>query len=400
ETALREQAHRLHDHLTRTPETNITDVARALALTRTHFPHRAALTGTHRNELLHALTQLTHGETAPNIIRGHTHTNGRLAFLFAGQGSQRLGMGQELYHTYPAFAQALDAACAAIDPHLEHPLQHAMFQDPHLLNHTAYTQPALFALETALYHLLQTWNITPHYLTGHSIGEITAAHAAGVLNLTDAATLVTTRGHLMQQLPPGGTMLAIQAPPTHIEPLLTNQQATIAAINSPTNTIISGTHHALTHIAQQLNPHTKTQLLNVSHAFHSPLMQPMLEKFRQTLHTLTYHPPTIPIISTLTGTTATTEQLTNPEHWINHTLQPVLFHHAIKTLTTLNTTTYLELGPDTTLTTLTQHTNTTATTLPTLHKNQPEPHTLTTTLAHLHTTGTPINWHNHHTPTT
>ncbi|MEV7189862.1 SDR family NAD(P)-dependent oxidoreductase, partial [Kitasatospora sp. NPDC093102] len=400
ENALRDQAHQLHDHLTHHPDLTITEVARALALTRTHFPDRAVITGTHRDQLLDALATLSRGEPAPGIIQGHADSDGQLAFLFAGQGSQRTGMGHELHQTYPVFAEAFDAVCAATDPHLQHPLHKAVFEDSTLLDRTEYTQPALFALETALYHLITSWGITPHYLTGHSIGEITAAHVAGVLSLTDAATLVTLRGRLMQHLPPGGAMMAIHAPTTHIQPLLDNHNATIAAINSPTNTVISGTRDALTHIAQQLGTDTKTRFLNVSHAFHSPLMEPMLDEFRQALHTLTYHPPTIPIISTLTGTTATTQQLTDPEHWINHARQAVLYHPAIQTLHNLGTTTYLELGPDTTLTTLTQQTTTTGHFIPTLRKNHPEPHTTTNALAHLHTTGTPINWHTHHRPTT
>ncbi|MEV7186151.1 beta-ketoacyl synthase N-terminal-like domain-containing protein, partial [Kitasatospora sp. NPDC093102] len=400
DNALRDQAHQLHDHLTHNPDITITEVARALALTRTHFPDRAVITGTDRDQLLDALATLSRGEPAPGIIQGHADSNGPLAFLFAGQGSQHTGMGHELHQTYPVFADAFDAVCAATDPHLQHPLRKAVFEDDHLLDRTEYTQPALFALETALYHLITSWGITPHHLTGHSIGEITAAHVAGVLNLTDAATLVTLRGRLMQHLPPGGAMMAIHAPTTHIQPLLDNHNATIAAVNSPTNTVISGTRDALTHIAQQLGTDTKTRFLNVSHAFHSPLMEPMLDEFRQALHTLTYHPPTIPIISTLTGTTATTEQLTDPEHWINHARQAVLYQPAIETLHNLGTTTYLELGPDTTLTTLTQQTTTTGHFIPTLRKNHPEPHTTTNALAHLHTTGTPINWHTHHGTTT
>ncbi|MEV7190114.1 type I polyketide synthase, partial [Kitasatospora sp. NPDC093102] len=400
--ALRDQATRLRTRVAADPDLRPADVGLSLAVTRTAFEHRASVVAEDLGGFLtglDALATLSRGEPAPGITQGRADSDGRLAFLFAGQGSQRTGMGQQLHQTYPVFADAFDAVCAAIDPHLQHPLRKAVFEDDHLLDRTEYTQPALFALETALYHLITSWGITPHYLTGHSIGEITAAHVAGVLNLTDAATLVTQRGRLMQHLPPGGAMMAIHAPTTHIQPLLDNHNATIAAINSPTNTVISGTLDALTHIAQQLGTDTKTRFLNVSHAFHSPLMEPMLDEFRQALHTLTYHPPTIPIISTLTGTTATTEQLTDPEHWINHARQAVLYHPAIQTLHNLGTTTYLELGPDTTLTTLTQQTTTTGHFIPTLRKNHPEPHTTTNALAHLHTTGTPINWHAYYTAT-
>ncbi|MFF5721969.1 acyltransferase domain-containing protein, partial [Streptomyces buecherae] len=323
-------------------------------------------------------------------------------------------MGRELYATYPAFARTFDTVTQALDPHLtqhlphhptipHHPLHTIILAPPHtphaqLLNHTIYTQPALFTIEVALHHLLTTWGITPHLLTGHSLGEITAAHLAGTLTLHDAAHLITTRAHLMQTLPPG-TMTAIQATQEEIQHSITQHNATttatIAATNSPHNTVISGNPHTiqtLTHHWQQQN--RKTTPLNTQHAYHSHHTNTILPTFHHTTQQLTYHPPHTPIISNQTGTTATTQQLTNPTYWTQHIRNTVHYHQTTNTLHQHHTTTYIETGPGHTLTTLTHHTlnqhtptNPPPLLLTTLQPNQPETHTLHTTLATLHTHG-------------
>ena len=404
EGALRQQAARLADFVTVHPELDAADIGHALATTRTHHAERAGLAVVHAKEAVDALRSLAEGrDPEPEaLVRGTAHTPGKIAFLFPGQGSQRAGMGSGLYKTHPVFADKLDEICAHFDPHLEHPLRDVMFAPENhplapLLHQTQYTQPALFTLGTALHHLYTHHGITPHYLAGHSIGELTAAHTAGVLNLHHATTLVTTRAQLLQALPPGGTMLAIQAGEHDITPTL-NPHLSIAALNTPHNTVISGDQHHIQNLATLWTQRGhKVTHLNVSHAFHSHLMEPALQQFHQTATTLTYHPPHTPIISNTTGTIATTQQLRDPHYWTQHIRQPVRWTDTLTTLHTHHTTTHIELGPDTTLTTLTHHnldhTPNPPTTHHTLHPHQPEHTTHTHTLTTLHTHGHTPNWH-------
>ncbi|MEU4742779.1 type I polyketide synthase [Actinosynnema sp. NPDC023658] len=402
EPALRDQARNLHAFITANPDINHIAVAHALATTRTTFDHRAAITGDTTEELLNGLTALANDQPLPTVITGQARP-GKLAFLFNGQGSQHPGMGKELHHNNPVFAAALDEVCEHFNTHLEHPLRDVMFHHPDLLNRTEYTQPALFAHQIALYRLLQHHDIHPDYLAGHSLGELTAAHLAGILDLTDATTLVATRARLMQTAPTGGTMIAINTTQDHIQPLL-RPGTTIAAINSPTSLVITGDHDTTHHIANTLAQHGhKTTTLNVSHAFHSHHMDPILEHFHTTAATLTYHPPTIPIISNRTGTIATPDQLTNAQYWTDHIRHTVQYHTTIQTLDNAGVTTYLEIGPTTTLTPPTTHT-TPHTVIPTQHHTTPQTTTLTTALTQLHTHHTTtINWHptptHHHLPT-
>ncbi|MFE6894399.1 type I polyketide synthase [Streptomyces sp. NPDC057694] len=391
QTALRAQAQRLRTHLTERPELRPADVAFSLATTRAALEHRAVVVGTELHELAEKLDALADTGTG-TVIDG-----GRTAFLFTGQGAQRPGMGRELYETFPAFRTALDEACSHLDPLLPQPLRNVMWgTDPDTLARTEYTQPALFALEVALYRLLESWGIRPDAVAGHSIGEIAAAHICGILSLHDACTLVAARGRLMQQLPPGGTMIAVEATEDELQPLLTGlgDQAGIAALNTPHSTVISGTTTATTHIAQHFTAQgRRTKQLQVSHAFHSPLMDPILDTFRHTLDSITFHEPAIPIVSTVTGTTDPQDMRTT-DYWVTHIRDTVRFTDALHTLHTHNTRTYIEIGPDTTLTTLTQQTlDTDITTHPVLRPNHPETHTLINTVGQLHLTGTPVDWH-------
>ncbi|MFE0517178.1 acyltransferase domain-containing protein, partial [Streptomyces sp. NPDC058964] len=357
----------------------------------------------------------------------HTPTTGGTVFLLPGQGCQYPGMARTLYHhpRWTVFRDALDQACHALDPHLDTPLREVMFAEPGtphatLLTRTDYTQPALFALTTALYHQITHLGPTPTHLIGHSIGEITAAHLTGTLTLQDAALLITTRGRLMHTLPTHTTgMLATHTTHNHLQTLLADHPGiTIAAHNSPTDHVLAGDLPTLTHLHHHLKTHNiPTRLLNTSHAFHSPHMDPVLDDFHTTAATLTYHPPTTPVISTLTTTVV--EKFT-PEHFTRHLREPVHFHQAL-THTTTHTTTYLELTPHPTLTphipTHTTHTtdptdtpDTTDTTKTcithTLHRDHDDHHAFHTALAHLHTHHHTITWptttptpHQPHLPT-
>ncbi|MEU1949514.1 type I polyketide synthase, partial [Streptomyces sp. NPDC020125] len=409
--ALRGQARALAARVNADPGASATEVGWSLLRTRTLFDHRAVVIGQDRAELVAGLEALAAGEPYPGLVGpGETagDATGQTVFLFSGQGSQRPGMGAELYDRFPIFAEAFDEVCGLLDPHLEHPLRQVVFDaDPEhagLLDHTTYAQAGLFALHIALARLLDSVGVRPDAVIGHSIGEIAAAHVAGVFDLPDACHLVATRATLMGALPEGGGMATIAATPDELaeDLALYDGQVGIAALNTPGNTVISGPTDLVTDISNSWAAKgRKTKTLTVSHAFHSPLMDPILEPFKKAISGLAYHPPTIPLISNLTGQPAD-GHITTPDYWTQHIRQPVHFHPAI-THTAPHTSTYLELGPDPILTTATHHTlhhhttenptnRPTPLTTSTLTRKQPDTQALTHTLARLHTAGIEVDW--------
>ncbi|MDN0195764.1 type I polyketide synthase [Streptomyces sp. S.PNR 29] len=402
EHALRAQAETLLTHLRRHPEGSVTDIGHTLATRRTALEHRAALPVTDRAEALARLAEFAAGQAPDGLLRG-TAGEGGLALLFAGQGSQRPGMGRELYAAFPAFARAFDEVCAHIDPLLGRPLRETVFTaEAGELDRTSITQPALFALEVALFRLLESWGVVPDYLLGHSVGEIAAAHAAGVLDLPDAARLVVARGRLMQALPAGGAMLAVQAAETEAAEALTavlgehTDTVDIAAVNGPRSVVFSGAAASVdaleTHFTEQGR---RTRRLGVSHAFHSPLMAPMLDEFAALVAGLSFAAPRIPVVSNLTGAVLGADEYADPQYWVRHARHTVRFADGVAALTEAGVTSFLELGPDATLTTMAEDCLDTApagvcTSL--LRRTGAEPDTLLTALARAHVHGTAVNW--------
>ncbi|MER6924915.1 type I polyketide synthase, partial [Streptomyces spiralis] len=388
--ALAAQARQLMDM-----DADLPDVGYSLAVTRAHLEHRACVVGGDREAVLRGLTALAEGDAdgVPGVVGGVAGSGGRTAFLFTGQGAQRLGMGRGLYDAFPAFAEALDAVVAELDRHLDQPLREVMWgEDPDALNATSYAQPALFAVEVALFRLVEAWGVRPDVLVGHSIGELAAAHVAGVLSLADAARLVVARGRLMQALPDGGAMVAVQASEDEVLPLLTDS-VSIAAINGPRSVVVSGAEGEVLAIGEHFTAMgRKTSRLSVSHAFHSLLMEPMLADFRAVAAELSFSAPALTAVSTVTGEPATDWQ--SPEYWVNQVRAAVRFSDAVRTVEESGVRTFLELGPDSVLTALAQQTLEAdeVVVAPVLRKDRPEAETLLTALARLHVSGLDIDW--------
>ncbi|WP_189893906.1 type I polyketide synthase, partial [Streptomyces xantholiticus] len=381
EAALRAQAERL---LSRTDtDASPLDVAFSLATTRTALEHRAVVQGETPAELAEGLRAVAAGSPAPGVARGDSGTGGRVGFLFSGQGSQRLGMGRELYASYPAFAAAYDEVCALLDA--------AIDVDSEELHLTGAAQPALFAVEVALFRLLESWGMRPDYVAGHSVGEIAAAHVAGVLSLQDAAKLVSARAALMQALPTGGAMLAVQATEDEVLPHLT-EQVGIAAINGPQSVVVSGAEDAAIAIGENFKQQgRKTSRLKVSHAFHSPLMDPMLEEFAQVVHGLTYQKPQLPVVSNVTGRLV---DAYTADYWVRHVRAAVRFADGVQTLHDLGVTTFVEIGPGGVLSALTQGClDGDVVTVPVLRADRPERAALVAAVSELHAHGVSPDWH-------
>ena len=400
--ALKAQAERLAAHLRANPDLDPKDVAYSLTKTRSSFEQRAVALGKDQTELLEALDALVSGKQTPTTVYGQAAPSAKLAYLLSGQGSQRVGMGKELYEAYPTYKESLDRICELFDAELEQPLKEILFgSDPNakeLLDNTAYAQPALFSTEVALYGLLQSQGLSPDLLCGHSIGEIAAAHISGVLSLQDATKLVAARGRLMAALPSGGAMVAIEATESEVSEAIEGkeQELSIAAINGPSAVVISGVQEATEQIASAFQGQgKKTKRLAVSHAFHSPLMEPMLAEFQELAQGLTYQEPQIPILSNTSGELLSAEQATDPAYWVAHVREPVRFCDAIESLAEQGTTTYLELGPDPVLTAMAQQClgeETKATFAPTLREGRGEDQSFSGAIATVQVSGVSIDW--------
>jgi acyl transferase domain-containing protein len=409
---LRAQAARLGEYASAESAPDAASIGFALAANRAALEHRAVVVAPGHDGRLAALAALAAGDVTQGVVSGVTGQEVRTAFLFTGQGSQRPGMGKELYETFPVFAAALDEVTAHVDPLLRRSLRELIFARPdspeaELLDTTEFTQPALFALEVALYRLATSYGLAPDYLIGHSIGEVAAAHVSGVLSLADAAALVAARGRLMQELPVGvGAMAAIQGTEDEVLPLLEGREdgVAVAAVNGPRSVVISGDVGIVVEIVERWKADGgKAKRLRVSHAFHSPHMDAMLGEFRAVAAGLTYAAPRIPIVSDVTGTVATAAELADPGYWVRHIRSAVRFHDGIRRLDELGVTGYLELGPDSTLTAL-AHEGLDAPALEqpdggperalatALRTDRPEAATFVSALAQLYVHGATVDW--------
>ncbi|MFH8350472.1 type I polyketide synthase, partial [Streptomyces sp. NPDC018045] len=350
--ALRAQAAVLGRHVRARGDLDPADVAHSLVTTRALMEHRAAVVADDRDAFLRGLDALAAGRTANGLVTGAAART-PTAFLFTGQGPQRLGMGRELYAVHPVFAAAFDAACAECDQYLGRPLRDIVFaeegtDEAALLDRTDYTQTALFAFATALYRLVESWGMTPQYVAGHSVGEITAAHVSGILSLQDAARLVSARGTLMQALPEGGAMVAVQATEDEMRATLAGHEdrATLAAINGPEALVISGDEEIVAQAAAHWEAQgRRVKRLRVSIASHCPRMDGMLDDFRRVAEQLEYHAPRIPVVSTLTGEPATGDDLRTPDYWVREIREGVRFCTAVRTLEAAGVTAFVELAP-------------------------------------------------------
>ncbi|MFI1380255.1 type I polyketide synthase [Embleya sp. NPDC020886] len=419
---LRAQARRLYDRVAAAPDLAPVDVGYSLATTRAAFEHRAVVVARDRAELLDSLRAVVEGGDRPGVHTGTSRRHGPLALLFTGQGSLRVGMGRELYESrnrYPAFAGAWDECAALFDPLLPVPLRDVVFAGPDtetgaLLQTTRFAQPALFALETALFRQFEAWGVHPDLVAGHSVGEVTAAHVAGVLSLADACTLVAARGRLMDALPPGGAMAAVAVGADEMAAHLaeTGGAAEIAAVNGPASVVVSGDEAAVEEVAAYFRERGRSVTpLRVAHAFHSARMEPVLADFADVVRRLSFTAPQVPLVTALSGRVATDEELGTPQFWVDHIRRPVRFADSVAQLGERGTAHYVELGPEGVLTGLVRdclagsgrtqadpgeagggERGPAPLVLPTLRGSRPEADALLDTLGALYAHGVPVDW--------
>ncbi|MFE9664880.1 SDR family NAD(P)-dependent oxidoreductase, partial [Streptomyces sp. NPDC005955] len=389
DAALRAQVERLRSFVAERSEVSALDVAFSLVGSRALLERRAVVVAGGRDELLARLADVSTGE-------GESSVAGKSAFLFTGQGSQRVGMGLGLAAEFPAFDQALGEVCAELDPRLGRSVRELLASDGGVLDATEFTQVVLFAVEVALYRLVESLGLRADYLIGHSVGEIAAAHVAGVLSLGDAAELVVARGRLMGGLPAGGVMVAVQASESEVAESLVGFEGRleVAAVNGPTSVVVSGDEDA----AEVWLKHwegRKTTRLRVSHAFHSPRMEPMLEEFRAVAERLEYAAPQVPVVSNVTGAVV---EVFDAEYWVRHVRQAVRFADGVRTLWDLDVRRFLELGPDAVLTAMARQCldaeadGTDAVFLPALRRKQNEPEAFAGFLGHAYAAGVAVDW--------
>ncbi|MGY5060937.1 SDR family NAD(P)-dependent oxidoreductase, partial [Streptomyces sp. 900105755] len=350
EGALRAQAEKLRAFVVADPGLDVADVGWSLVSSRSVFEHRAVVLGRDREELAGGLASLSEGVESAGVVRGAAGDLGGVVFMFPGQGSQWVGMGRQLYDTFPVFAQTLDEVCAHLDTHLPFALKPLLLTDEppeHLASRTDIAQPALFALQVASYRLMVRLCQRPDHLIGHSVGEIAAAHVSGALALDDAARLVAVRGRIMQTVGERGAMLAVGASEEEVGALLRQyDRTTIAAVNGPESVVVSGSRDEIRDLRDRLVAGGRpAKQLDVDHAFHSPLMDPILDEFAGAIGELSAGNLSIPVVSARSGREATLQELTSAAHWVSHVREPVRFFDAVKHTRASGANVFLDVGP-------------------------------------------------------
>ncbi|MGY3518265.1 type I polyketide synthase [Micromonospora sp. PTRAS2] len=408
DAALAAQAGRWAARLDADPDARPLDVAWSSVTARAALDSRAVVAATGRDDLLAGLRALAAGTPAGNVLSGTATSRGQLAVLFSGQGAQRAGMGRELYASFPVFASVLDEVCGHLDRGLPQPLKSVLFAsegsaEAGLLDSTVFTQAGLFAVEVALFRLVESFGVVPDFVGGHSVGEIVAAHVAGVLSLEHACALVVARGRLMQALPAGGGMLAVNAAEADVLASLDglasrdglSDRVGIAAVNGSASVVVSGAVDALDEVEQAWRGRgVRTRRLAVSHAFHSPLMEPMLAKFRAVLSRLTFAAPELPVVSNVTGALADPDEIRGVDYWVRHVREAVRFADGVAALRAAGVDTFLEVGPQSVLTALTAEALPEASVLAVAaqRRDRPEVAGLLAALAELHVNGVSVGW--------
>ncbi|WUG42419.1 SDR family NAD(P)-dependent oxidoreductase [Kitasatospora sp. NBC_00458] len=402
EGALRAQAGRLAAFAGGRPDVSLVDAGFSLVSSRAVLEHRGVVVARDRAEALAGLEALAAGGGVAGVAGG-----GRVAVLFSGQGAQRAGMGRGLYGVYPVFAAALDEVCGELDVCLAGELAAAgvsggvrevMFADAGgLLDRTVFTQAGLFAFEVALFRLLESWGVAAGFVAGHSVGEVVAAFVAGVFSLRDACVVVAARGRLMQALPAGGAMASVRAELARVEEVLASVggRVAVAAVNGPRSVVVSGEADAVAQVAAALVAEgCKTRELNVSHAFHSPLMDPMLEEFGRVLEGVEFGVPRIPVVSNLTGELAS-DVLCEPGYWVRHVREAVLFHEGVRSLYGAGARAFVEVGPDGVLTAMAADTledSDGVVCVAVQRRDRPEPLALVQGVAEAFVNGVAVDW--------
>ena len=404
QTALAALARRYANEFSLRTDDDLADICFSASIAKAQHPQRAAVLARSSSELVDRLTALAEGRSCEGVrtARVTRRDPPRIAFLFTGQGAQYAGMARQLDAQQPAFRTALDRCARVLGPLLQRPLRDLLFgrSIPSELDQTGFTQPALFALEYALSEMWRAWGVVPHVAIGHSVGELVAACVAGAISLDDALSLTAERGRLMQSLPAGGAMAAVNAPESSVAAAMHGQEKTlaIAAINGPEQSVISGDAAAVRTLCSQFTKQgIRWQALEVSHAFHSPLVDPILDAFEAAASKVVFSKPRLRVISNLHGAPADPTEIIQPRYWRRHVREAVRFADGIRALAAMEPDVCIEVGPQPTLLSFVSAMSTAfgdhmPVMVPSLRKGRSDKDQLAEALAMLFVTGVALDW--------